>query len=53
METNEDDGTVEITEVPHEDLPAGEEVFTSYTPTQARHLARALTLAASLVEDPA
>ncbi len=53
VETNEDEGTVEITEVPRETLEAGEEVFTSYTPDQARQLAKALLLAADVLEDVA
>lgn len=53
VETNDDEGTVEITETPLETLEAGEEAFTSYTPDQARQLAKALLLAADVLEDVA
>ncbi len=51
VETNDDEGTVEITEVPQVDLVAHEEAFTSYTPDQARQLAKALLVAADVVDD--
>ena len=45
--------SIAAVETPTKTLEAGEEVFTSYTPDQARQLAKALLLAADVLEDVA
>ncbi len=50
VETNEDEGVVEITETL---TPENTEVSSLHTPDQARQLAKALLMAADAVEDKA